>query len=194
MQEIKKLQIGDLEKAIESIIFVSERPVSLKELSRIFPDNNKKELKESISKLIAEWRQLNRGITLEEVSEGYQFRSKPEYSVFIAKYKNEKPFRLSRAALEVLSIIAYKQPITKIEVDYIRGVDSSGVFGVLLERGYVKISGRKEVLGRPFIYETTDEFLETFGLNNLNDLPTLKELEEIEQSMDKSILGLDLSQ
>jgi len=194
MPEIRKLQISDLEKAIESIIFVSERPVSLKELSKIFTDNNKKELKSSISNLITEWGKLDRGITLEEVSEGYQFRTKPEYSVFIAKFKAEKPFRLSRAALEVLSIIAYKQPITKIECDYIRGVDSSGVFGLLLERGYVKISGRKEVLGRPFIYETTDEFLETFGLKNLSDLPTLKELEEIEQSMDKSILGLDLSQ
>ena len=188
------MQISDLEKAIESIIFVSERPVSLKELSKIFADNSKKELRNSISNLITEWSKLNRGITLEEVSEGYQFRTKPEYSVFIAKFKAEKPFRLSRAALEVLSIIAYKQPITKIEVEYIRGVDSSGVFGLLLERGYIKISGRKEVLGRPFIYETTDEFLETFGLKNLSDLPTLKELEEIEQSMDKSILGLDLSQ
>ncbi|MCH7928329.1 MAG: SMC-Scp complex subunit ScpB [Candidatus Dadabacteria bacterium] len=187
------MQISDLEKAIESIIFVSERPVSLKELSKIFADNNKKELKSSISNLITEWSKLNRGITLEEVSEGYQFRTKPEYSVFIAKFKAEKPFRLSRAALEVLSIIAYKQPITKIECDYIRGVDSSGVFGLLLERGYIKISGRKEVLGKPFIYETTDEFLETFGLKNLSDLPTLKEIEEIEQSMDKSILSLDLS-
>lgn len=194
MQETVKLEINDLEKAIESIIFVSERPVSLKELAKIFPDNNKSELKTSITNLINDWNELQRGITLEEVSEGYQFRTKPEYSVFIAKFKDEKPFRLSRAALEVLSIIAYKQPITKIEVDHIRGVDSSGVFGVLLERGYIKISGRKEVLGRPFIYETTDEFLETFGLNNLKDLPTLKELEEIEQSMDKSILGLDLSQ
>ena len=188
------MQTSDLEKAIESIIFVSERPVSLKELSKIFPDSNKKELTNSISTLIAEWGELDRGITLEEVSEGYQFRTKPEYSVFIAKVKDEKPFRLSRAALEVLSIIAYKQPITKIEVDSIRGVDSSGVFGLLLERGYVNISGRKEVLGRPFIYETTDEFLETFGLKSLGDLPTLKELEEIEQTMDKSILGLDLSQ
>ncbi len=186
--------MSDLQKAIESIIFVSEKPVSLKELSKIFPESSKKELKDSIATLITEWNGLNRGITLEEVSEGYQFRTKPEYSVFIAKFKDEKPFRLSRAALEVLSIIAYKQPITKIEVDYIRGVDSSGVFGVLLERGYIKISGRKEVLGRPFIYETTDEFLETFSLNSLNDLPTLKELEEIEESMDKSILALDLSQ
>ncbi len=188
------MESSDIEKAIESIIFVSERPVSLKELAKIFPDTNKKQLKSSIGNLMDQWKEINRGITLEEVSEGYQFRTKPEYSVFIAKFKDEKPFRLSRAALEVLSIIAYKQPVTKIEVDYIRGVDSSGVFGVLLERGYIKISGRKEVLGRPFIYETTDEFLETFGLKNLDDLPTLKELEEIEESVDKSILGLDLSQ
>ncbi|NIP37462.1 MAG: SMC-Scp complex subunit ScpB [Candidatus Dadabacteria bacterium] len=188
------MQNNDLEKAIESIIFISERPVSLKDLSKIFTENNKKEIKEALVSLMDQWKEINRGITLEEVSEGYQFRTKPEYSVFIAKFKDEKPFRLSRAALEVLSIIAYKQPITKIEVDHIRGVDSSGVFGVLLERGYIKIAGRKEVLGRPFIYETTDEFLETFGLKNLKDLPTLKELEEIEESMDKSILGLDLSQ
>lgn len=187
------MENNELEKAIESILFVSERPVSLKELTKIFSDNNKKEITGAINNLTLYWKELGRGFTLEEVSEGYQFRTKPEFSVYIAKYKDEKPFRLSRAALEVLSIIAYKQPITKIEVDYIRGVDSTGVFGVLLERGYVKIAGRKEVLGRPFIYETTVEFLETFGLKNLKDLPTLKELEEIEETIDKSILGLDLS-
>lgn len=189
-----KLQNIDLDKAIESIIFISERPVSLKDLSKIFTENNKKEIRDALNNLIDYWKESNRGMTLEEVSEGYQFRTRPEYSVFIAKFKDEKPFRLSRAALEVLSIIAYKQPLTKIEVDHIRGVDSSGVFGMLLERGYIKISGRKEVLGRPFIYETTSEFLETFGLKDLKDLPTLKELEEIEESMDKSILSLDLNQ
>jgi len=187
------LERNELKKTIESIIFVSERPVSLKNIKKLFSDINKKELKICLDELIVDWKSINRGITLEEVSGGYQFRTIPESSPYIAKYKESKPFRLSRAALEVLSIIAYKQPATKIEVDYIRGVDSSGVFGVLLERGYINITGRKEVIGRPFLYETTDEFLEIFGLKDLDELPSLKELEEIENSMDKSILGLDLS-
>ena len=182
----------ELKKAIESVIFISDKPVSLKEMKKIFTDNSNKELKQCTDCLLKDWNEINRGFSLQQVSGGFQFRTLPEFSPYIARYKECKPFKLSRAALEVLSIIAYKQPITKIEVDYIRGVDSSGVFGVLLERGYIRISGRKEVIGRPFLYETTDEFLETFGLKNLEDLPTLKELEEIEDTIDKSILGLDL--
>lgn len=183
----------ELKKAIESVIFISDKPVSLKDLKKIFTDNTNREIKLCADTLLKEWADIKRGFNLQQVSGGYQFRTLPEYSPYIALYKECKPFKLSRAALEVLSIIAYKQPATKIEVDYIRGVDSSGVFGVLLERGYIRIAGRKEVIGRPFLYETTDEFLETFGLKNLDDLPTLKELEDIEQTIDKSILGLDLT-
>ena len=186
------MDIQELKKAIESVIFISDKPVSLRDLKKIFTDNSNKELRQCTEELLKNWDNLNRGINLQQVSGGYQFRTLPEFSPYIAKFMECKPFKLSRAALEVLSIVAYKQPITKIEVDYIRGVDSTGVFGVLLERGYIKIVGRKEVIGRPFLYETTDEFLETFGLNNLEDLPTLKEMEEIEVLIDKSILGLEL--
>ena len=104
--------------------------------------------------------------------------------------KRVKKFRLSRAALEVIAIIAYKQPVTRVEIESIRGVDSSGVINVLLERLIIEIKGRKEVIGKPFLYGTTSEFLEVFGLKSINDLPTLKEIDEISQNLDPGITVL----
>lgn len=172
-----------IKMAIENIIFVSEKPVSAQKLCQVFSDSCNKEIQELLNELVNEWDSLGRGFKLHEVAGGYQFRTSPQYSDFIGKFKQLKPFRLSRAALEVLSIIAYKQPITRIEIDEIRGVDSSGVVALLLEKRLINIKGRMDVIGRPFIYATTNEFLETFGLNSLRDLPTLKELEEIEKSL-----------
>ena len=111
------MNMDELTKAIESIIFISDKPVSLKDLKKVFSDNSGRELKQCADNLVELWNSLNRGITLQQVSGGYQFRTIPEYSVYIAKYMESKPFKLSRAALEVLSIIAYKQPVTKIEVE-----------------------------------------------------------------------------
>lgn len=174
-------------KTIESIIFVSDRPVKFDSLRLFFKDLKPAELRKIIDELINEWDSIDRGFRLEKVSEGYQFRTRPENSQEIIDFNKEiKKFRLSRAALEVIAIAAYKQPVTKVEIDQIRGVDSSGVVNLLLDRRLLEIKGRKEVPGRPFLYSTTDEFLETFGLNSLKDLPSIKELEEI----DKDISGL----
>jgi segregation and condensation protein B len=170
-----------IKRAIECIIFVSERPVSPQELLQVFPDLNKEELKHYLDELTTEWNGLGRGFRLQEVAGGYQFRTLSDYSEIIIQFKQSKPFRLSRAALEALAIIAYRQPITRIEVDQIRGVDSSGVIGLLLDKRLIEMKGRKDVIGRPFIYGTTEEFLQTFGIKSLKDLPTLKELEEINQ-------------
>jgi segregation and condensation protein B len=175
-----------IKKAIECIILVSEKPVSSKELIEVFPDLDKEELEQCLDELINEWNEIGRGFRLQEVAGGYQFRTLSDYSEIIIQFKQSKPFRLSRAALEVLAIIAYRQPTTKIEIDQIRGVDSSGVIGLLLDKRLIEMQGRKEVIGRPFLYGTTEEFLQTFGLKSLKDLPTLKELEEIQKSMEES--------
>jgi segregation and condensation protein B len=176
-----------IKRAIESIIFISDQPVSSKRLLQVYQELTREEIQQYLDQLVKEWNELGRGFRLHEVAGGYQFRTSSEHSEIIIRFKQSKPFRLSRAALEVLAITAYRQPITRIEIDEIRGVDSSGVIGLLIEKSLITIKGRKEVIGRPFLYRTTEEFLEIFGLKNLGDLPTLKELEEIEKSLEESV-------
>lgn len=181
----------DIKKAIECIIFVSDQPVSVDKLQQVFTELEKGDIRKYLKELVQEWGALGRGILLEEVAGGYQFRTDPAFSDYITNFnKRVKKFRLSRAALEVLAIIAYKQPVTRVEVESIRGVDSSGVINALLERRILEIKGRKEVIGKPFLYGTTGEFLEVFGLKNLSDLPTLKEIDEISRNLDTGILSL----
>jgi len=182
------VDLSDIKKAIESIIFISDQPVSVDKLSLAFPNVERAQLRKCLKELVEEWEALNRGFLLSEIAGGFQFRTDPRYSEDISNYnKKIKKFRLSRAALEVTAIIAYKQPVTKVEIEAIRGVDSSGVINVLMERRVIEIKGRKEVIGKPFLYGTTAEFLEVFGLKTLNDLPTLKELDEITQNLEPSI-------
>ena len=182
------MNLSDIKKAIESIIFISDQPVSVDKLSLVFPDVERAQLRKCLKELVQEWEEFGRGFLLSEIAGGFQFRTDPKYSEDISNYnKKVKKFRLSRAALEVTAIIAYKQPVTRVEIESIRGVDSSGVINVLMERRVIEIKGRKEVIGKPFLYGTTSEFLEVFGLKSLNDLPTLKELDEITQNMEPAI-------
>jgi segregation and condensation protein B len=116
---------------------------------------------------------------LEEVAGGFQFRTRAEHVDWVRRLNKSRPFRFSRAALETLAIIAYRQPITRAEVEYLRGVDSGGVVKTLLDRHLVRILGKKDIAGRPMIYGTTREFLELFGLRDLAALPTLREFSEI---------------
>ena len=176
-----------LKKIFESIIFASDTPVTVKELCDVFPEIERKDIRAALKSLEREWIDINRSFSLENVADGYQFRTKPAFSEHIVEFNKEiKKFKLSRAALEVLAIIAYKQPVTKVEVEKIRGVDCSGVVNVLLEKRFLEIKGRKDVPGKPFIYGTTDTFLETFSLKSLKDLPTLKEIEKINEDLEQS--------
>ncbi|HVY54753.1 MAG TPA: SMC-Scp complex subunit ScpB [Thermodesulfobacteriota bacterium] len=185
------MEQNDIKKAIECIVFVSDQPVSVDKLQQVFTEIERADIKKYLKELIQEWESLGRGIVLEEVAGGYQFRTDTAYSEYITNFnKRIKKFRLSRAALEVLAIIAYKQPVTRVEVESIRGVDSSGVINALLERRILEIKGRKEVIGKPFLYGTTGEFLEVFGLKSLSDLPTLKEIDEISKNLDPGITSL----
>jgi len=182
------LDLSDTKKAIESIIFISDQPVTVDKLTLAFPDIDRSQIRKCLKELVSDWEELNRGFFLAEIAGGFQFRTDPKHSEDISNYnKKIKKFRLSRAALEVIAIIAYKQPVTRVEIESIRGVDSSGVINVLLERRVIEIKGRKEVIGKPFLYGTTTEFMEIFGLKSLNDLPTLKELDEISQNLEPSI-------
>jgi segregation and condensation protein B len=116
---------------------------------------------------------------LEEVAGGFQFRTRAEHVDWVRRLNKSRPFRFSRAALETLAIVAYRQPVTRAEIEYLRGVDSGGVVKTLLDRHLVRILGKKDIAGRPMIYGTTREFLELFGLRDLAALPTLKEFSEI---------------
>ena len=181
----------EIKKAIECIIFISDQPVSVDKLQQVFTELERGEIKKCVKELVQDWEELGRGVVLEEVAGGYQFRTDPAYSEYVTNFnKRVKKFRLSRAALEVIAIIAYKQPVTKVEVENIRGVDSSGVINALLERRILEIKGRKEVIGKPFLYGTTPEFLEVFGLKSLSDLPTLKEIDEISKNLEPGITSI----
>lgn len=171
--------------AIETIIFMSDRPVNLQKIkAQIDTDLPLRVVHEAISKLQEEYEAKHHGIRLMEVAQGYQFRTKATYSKFIQKMFKVTSMQLSPTALEVLAIIAYKQPISKNSIESIRGVDSSHVVRQLMDRRLVRICGRSEEMGRPSLYGTTHEFMEVFNLNELTDLPSESELHELATATD----------
>ncbi len=168
--------LGRIERIIESVLFAAAVPVSLRRLVEILEGPTVKEVQAALGRLQRQYAPGQRGILIREVAGGYQLRTARENAEWVRAIFRDKPARLGRAALETLAIVAYKQPVTRTEVEAIRGVDVDGVLATLLARRLIKISGRKEAVGRPLLYATTPEFLETFGLKDLNDLPSLKEL------------------
>ncbi len=168
----------ELKSIVENVLLAADQPVTATELSKIFLDGTDKEQLQSIlDELQEEYNSRNLQIT--EVADGYQLCTRHEYNDYIRKFlKLDRSTRLSQPSLDTLSIIAYKQPLTRQEVDEIRGVDSSGVIKTLLEKKVIGPAGRKKVPGRPIMYRTTQKFLEYFGLKDLSDLPTLEDLRE----------------
>lgn len=167
----------DIKPILEGIFFVSDSPVRLETLVEILPESNKEEILQGIGRIKIEYEDSSKGVELVEVAGGYQFRTKTRWAEWINRLKKAKTVKLSRSALETLAIIAYRQPIIRPAIEEIRGVDSGWVVRTLLEKGLVKMMGRKDLPGRPMIYGTTRSFLELFGLNTLADLPTLKEVQ-----------------
>ncbi len=174
---MSKISQEILEKIIEAILFAIGGVISLDQLKKAIPEATKEELKEALYTLKKRYK--DRGIVIKEVAGGFRFETDPAFAKYIHRLKHSNFQKLSRAALETLAIIAYNQPITKAEIDSLRGVDSAGALKSLLERGLIKVAGRKEIPGRPILYVTTKRFLEVFGLKSLNELPSLKELEEL---------------
>lgn len=171
--------------AIETIIFMSDRPVNLQRIkAQIDPDLPLRVVHESISRLQEEYEAKHHGIRLMEVAQGYQFRTKATYSKVIQKMFKVTSMQLSPTALEVLAIIAYKQPISKNAIESVRGVDSSHVVRQLMDKRLVRITGRSDEMGRPSLYGTTHEFMEVFNLNDLTDLPSESELHELATATD----------
>jgi len=168
-----------LKSILEAMIFVSEQPISLERIAGVLTDCTRKDLKEVLNELEQEYQERGGALEIVQVANGYQFRTRAELAPWIGKMRQQRFARLSRAALEMLAIVAYRQPVTRAEAEAIRGVDSGAVLGTLLERRLLRILGRKEVPGRPILYGTTQEFLELFGLRNLKDLPTLREIKDM---------------
>ncbi len=167
---------------IEALLLVSEEPLSVEKLSRVL-EQPEEEVENLLRELQEEWSQGNRGIQLYQVKEGYQLGTPPELASYVESlFASDTRPTLSRAALETLAIVAYKQPITRVEIEAIRGVKSGGVLDNLLKRKLIKVTGRKDSPGKPLTYGTTENFLSYFGLNDLEELPPL-EKEEGEQEL-----------
>ena len=173
------METDQLKPVLEALLFAAESPVPASLLADA-AECDLSQVTETLLALAADYDAGGRGVRLTEIAGGWQFLTREEYAPFLGRFlRGKKKMRLSRPALETLAIIAYKQPVTKAEVDAIRGVDSSGVLNTLLERELVTIRGRSKVVGRPLLYGTTGEFLSYFGLNDLNELPRVEELKAI---------------
>jgi len=171
--------MDDLKNIIESLLFVADEPLSIEQLKQVLSLSDTKMIRQALNELIADYEGRQGAFTLHEVAGGYQFRSHPDYVPWIKRLLQPKPSRLSKAALETLAIIAYKQPMIRSDIEHLRGVDCGGVLRMLLERKLIRVLGRKEIPGRPLIYATTKQFLQVFDLKNLRDLPSPKEIEAL---------------
>jgi len=161
-------------RIIEAVLFGSNRPLSIEWLSKTLEIKNKT-IKEIIAKLKEEYDKEERSFQIVEVAQGFQICTLPIYADWLKKItKRGKEERLSPAALESLSIIAYRQPVSRADIEIIRGVEVGGILRLLLEKELIKIAGRKQTLGRPLLYRTTTYFLQYFGLRSLRELPQLK--------------------
>lgn len=169
----------DIADIIESLLFVADEPLSLDKLKSILETVESKDIKSALQELADRYESRGGGFSLYEVAGGWQLRSRPEYNPWIKRLLQPSPQRLSKPALETLAIVAYNQPIIRADIEHIRGVDCGGVLRQLMERKLIRVLGRKEIPGRPLIYATTRLFLEVFGLKDLRDLPSPKEIEEM---------------
>jgi len=171
--------MDNIKQIVESLLFVAEEPLTVERIRSIIAVITPDEVHSALSALSEEYDIRDGGFYLREVAGGYQLRTRPEYTQWIKRLLQPKQQRLSKAALETLAIIAYKQPVMRSDVEYIRGVDCGGIMRMLLERKFIRILGRKEIPGRPMIYGTTRYFLEVFDLKDLKDLPTPKEIDAL---------------
>jgi segregation and condensation protein B len=192
---------------LESLLFAAAKPLKVQELRKVLAETTKHQIQLALKHLMAVTAE--RGVVLAQVAGGFQFRTHPENAVWVQKMLQSKPARLSRTQIETLAIVAYRQPITRPEIDDVRGVDSGAVLKTLLERELIQIVGKKEEPGRPLLYGTTVRFLEFFNLRSLRDMPTLRDFRDLSEeskatlrarlgeseaeALGQGVLGLDLS-
>ena len=179
-------------QVLESLLFASDAPIGLPTLAEVMGGPDKDEIRALLDEMAVEFDEAGRGVALVEIAGGYQLLSRRECAPWIEKMlRSRRKVRLSRAGLETLAIVAYKQPITKTDIDGIRGVDSSGSLHTLLERNLVLIAGRSKAVGRPLLYTTSQDFLQYMGINDIDDLPELKELGTVLEERERAQMELD---
>jgi segregation and condensation protein B len=171
----------NLSALLEAIVYLVNEPVTLDAIHAALPEADRAELQEKLNEVVERYRSADHGIEVREVAGGYRFSTKPEHHEVLKHFLKSQipPTRLSLAALETLAVIAYKQPVTVPEIQEIRGVHATSVIKTLLDKKLITTAGRKEVLGRPILYKTTKEFLVHFGLNDIGELPSMEEFEEL---------------
>ena len=171
--------MDNLKAIIESLLFASDVPLSADKMRSILEMDDSQAIVNVLTSLVQEYDSQKRGFFLSEVAGGYQLRTRPENREWVRRMRQTRPARLSRAALETLAIVAYKQPVLRSSIESVRGVNVDGVLRTLMERDLVRIIGRGEGPGRPLLFGTTREFLMQFGLSKLSDLPGIEEIEEL---------------
>lgn len=175
----------DIKYIVEAILFAAHRPMTCKQIQQVFPELEQPELVDiqaAIDAVIEDYQ--HRPVELKQVASGYRFQVKAELSHWVSRLFEEKPPKYSRALLETLAIIAYRQPVTRGDIEDIRGVSvSSSIIQTLLEREWIKVVGQKAVPGRPSLYSTTKQFLDYFNLSTLNELPTLEAIQALDESI-----------
>ena len=166
-------------RIVEALVVGAAEPIGAARMADIVPGLGAADVRRCVDELNASYEEQGRAFEIWEVAGGYQLRTRPVYAGYLQQLVKDRPLRLSRAALETVAVVAYKQPATRAEIEHVRGVDVGAVLRSLVERRLVRVAGHREVPGRPILYGTTRRFLEVFGLASLKDLPTLRELEDL---------------
>ena len=179
--------------ALEAVLFAAGEPISVAELAQCL-QLEKPQVWELLASLEHSYEDEARGLMLRQIGDGYQLVTKPEHYALVSNLSRKKEIKLTNAAMETLAIIAFKQPITRAEMEAIRGVKVDGVVNTLLDLGLIVEAGRKKALGNPILYATTDKFLQTFGLPNLEALPPLEDIPEEEEQEVQHVLDLELEE
>jgi len=182
--------LGGLKGILEALLFVSGEPVSVDRLLGVVEGSSRAELTAALRSLQTDYAADNRGLQIVEVAGGFQIATRPDCAPWIKRLEKTKAgAKLSRSAMETLAIIAYKQPLVRSEIEQIRGVDTAGVLRTLRDRRLVRIVGRKDIPGRPIMYGTTKQFLQAFGLKDLSDMPALRDIKELGEPEQSSLLS-----
>jgi len=180
-QQTEIQEVNHVRGVIEAILFVNEKPVTLEQIKKVIDTVSVADIKRILQEMQVEFDKRKNGMTIVEIAGGYQMLSNPLFASYVRDfYKTKHKEKLSKPALETLAIMAYKQPVSRADVETIRGVNSDGVVVHLIEKELIKIVGRKDVPGKPYLYGTTKQFLEYFGLKSLSDLPKLEEFPDLQ--------------
>ncbi len=178
-----------LQGAVEAILFAADKPLTIAQINQYLATPGTPAVRDALLDVQTRFRRPGSGIRLVEVAKGWQLRTDLRAARYVSSMRGEQPFKLSKAAIETLSIVAYRQPVTRAEVEDLRGVDPGGILRMLSERGLIAVTGRKDEPGRPLLYGTTPDFLSLFGLRDLSELPTLRDLRELQRDDARDGIG-----